>query len=298
MPTPILLLEGAATIIDEATWEAEVISAEGADPAYGGVEYQVPSGLTPANLSSLEFEYLVSEGGVGGGSPRLSLVVAGENVIHVAIGSPPNFDDPADSVWHTLANLTDPTVTEGRFDLSQFGGPFLGNWSDVLAMMPDALLTAVAYVADGWWKTPPRQVARVRNLTIVGGVPTVYRTHNVIDCSTGDVSFVDEDVTDELARIAAEQDAARIAALQQEWTNLRFNRDNQLARTDFLANYLLSGIDSGFEQDFKDELEANRQPWLDWRQALRDLPENTTDPYNVAWPVPPAHPALEFPALV
>lgn len=28
--------------------------------------------------------------------------------------------------------------------------------------------------------------------------------------------------------------------------------------------------------------------WKTYRQALRDLPANTTDPFNVAWPTPPA----------
>jgi Phage tail assembly chaperone protein len=28
--------------------------------------------------------------------------------------------------------------------------------------------------------------------------------------------------------------------------------------------------------------------WKAYRQALRDLPANTTDPFNVVWPAPPA----------
>lgn len=30
-----------------------------------------------------------------------------------------------------------------------------------------------------------------------------------------------------------------------------------------------------------------KQAWMDYRQALRDLPANTTDPLNVIWPTPP-----------
>lgn len=33
--------------------------------------------------------------------------------------------------------------------------------------------------------------------------------------------------------------------------------------------------------------EEQRQAWIDYRQALRDLPANTTDPFNVTWPTPP-----------
>jgi len=33
--------------------------------------------------------------------------------------------------------------------------------------------------------------------------------------------------------------------------------------------------------------EEVKQAWLDYRQALRDLPANTTDPENPVWPVAP-----------
>lgn len=33
---------------------------------------------------------------------------------------------------------------------------------------------------------------------------------------------------------------------------------------------------------------VDRTAWAAYRQALRDLPDNTTDPRNPVWPVPPA----------
>lgn len=33
--------------------------------------------------------------------------------------------------------------------------------------------------------------------------------------------------------------------------------------------------------------EAQQQSWRDYRQALRDLPANTSDPANPTWPTPP-----------
>ena len=33
--------------------------------------------------------------------------------------------------------------------------------------------------------------------------------------------------------------------------------------------------------------EEVKQAWLDYRQALRDLPANTTDPENPVWPAAP-----------
>lgn len=33
---------------------------------------------------------------------------------------------------------------------------------------------------------------------------------------------------------------------------------------------------------------TNKTAWKAYRQALRDLPANTTDPLNPEWPTPPA----------
>lgn len=48
------------------------------------------------------------------------------------------------------------------------------------------------------------------------------------------------------------------------------------------------------ESDWTDTLSAKSRlgdvlynAWQDYRQALRDLPQNTTDPSNVVWPTPP-----------
>ena len=53
--------------------------------------------------------------------------------------------------------------------------------------------------------------------------------------------------------------------------NLRSKRNHLLAETDYLALA---------DATLTDEMRA-------YRQALRDLPANTTDPANVVWPVKP-----------
>ena len=65
----------------------------------------------------------------------------------------------------------------------------------------------------------------------------------------------------ELARLIAEE----------PWKQLRLRRDQLLTETDYLA---LS------DQTLTAEMAA-------YRQALRDLPANTTDPANPVWPVKP-----------
>jgi hypothetical protein len=62
----------------------------------------------------------------------------------------------------------------------------------------------------------------------------------------------------------------------QPWKELRTERNKRIAQADYLAI-----------PDYPHPTEETKQAWLDYRQALRDLPANTTDPENPAWPTPP-----------
>ena len=61
----------------------------------------------------------------------------------------------------------------------------------------------------------------------------------------------------------------------QAWTALRTQRNQLLAQSDWTA---LS--DAHLSQDKKDA-------WFTYRQALRDLPDEVTDPTHVDWPLDP-----------
>ena len=63
---------------------------------------------------------------------------------------------------------------------------------------------------------------------------------------------------------------------QAAWYQLRTERNARLAASDWTA---LS--DAHLSQDKKDA-------WFAYRQELRDLPENATDPTQVTWPVSPS----------
>jgi hypothetical protein len=63
------------------------------------------------------------------------------------------------------------------------------------------------------------------------------------------------------------------AELATAWAELRAERDRRLNATDFRMV-----IDAPWPT----------APWAAYRQALRDLPENTTDPLAPEWPAPPA----------
>jgi len=68
--------------------------------------------------------------------------------------------------------------------------------------------------------------------------------------------------------------AEELAEVETEaWRNLRIERNRLLVASDWTQVADAS----------VDNLE-----WAGYRQALRDLPANTTDPSNPVWPTPPA----------
>ena len=60
-------------------------------------------------------------------------------------------------------------------------------------------------------------------------------------------------------------------------SSLRQKRDTLLTQTD---KYIVA--------DYPHADETAKQAWLDYRQALRDLPATTEDPTNPEWPVQPS----------
>ena len=73
--------------------------------------------------------------------------------------------------------------------------------------------------------------------------------------------------------------------LENFWpTVLNTKKLNEL-RTE--RNTLLEQTDKYIVADSPHATPEKKQEWLDYRQALRDLPSNTEDPANPVWPVAP-----------
>ena len=73
-------------------------------------------------------------------------------------------------------------------------------------------------------------------------------------------------------RITEKEQELKIEELKQ----LRTNRNALLDQTD---KYIVA--------DYPPPTPEARQAWLDYRQALRDLPSTTEDPTNPVWPIAP-----------
>jgi hypothetical protein len=65
-------------------------------------------------------------------------------------------------------------------------------------------------------------------------------------------------------------------SIKFEFQRIREQRNVFIQKTDYLATI-----------DYPHATVAKQQEWLDYRQALRDLPSVTEDPLNPVWPTPP-----------
>ena len=89
-------------------------------------------------------------------------------------------------------------------------------------------------------------------------------TKLVVNCQTGEAEEVPLDA-DELAAL----EPAELGA----WRALRTERDRLLAESDWTV---------------LGDSPTPTAAWKVYRQALRDLPSNTTDPFQPVWPTPPS----------
>ena len=98
-----------------------------------------------------------------------------------------------------------------------------------------------------------------------------------LECTIPFEVLSDQAVRDADGTITLVADPAKVQAkIQQAWTALRTERNARLAASDYtqLQDAHLSA--------------EKKSAWADYRQALRDLPENATDPTQVTWPVSPS----------
>ena len=65
-------------------------------------------------------------------------------------------------------------------------------------------------------------------------------------------------------------------AVEEAWVKLRSRRDGLLNLCDWTQ---------------LPDASVDAAAWATYRQALRDLPANTSDPFNIAWPVSPSEEA-------
>ena len=96
-----------------------------------------------------------------------------------------------------------------------------------------------------------------------GGVISEWRSSDITQPTEAEIQA-------EIARLKAEQ----------PWKELRQQRNRLLAESDWVSMKAIDASIDGLGIQLP-------QVWMDYRQALRDLPANTVDPANPVWPTKP-----------
>lgn len=165
---PSYSLFGEATLVNPGnSSDTAVQMVSDADPGYGSVEFQFPSGLTFAQLTKLSTDFNVTDDNCGGGSPRFSVKVdqAGtEKNIFVYLGDAPNYNTCTPNTW---VNSGDLLETGKTVDTSQLGGSFYQSYDDAVAAFGSLTVTKISLVTDaGWSQVDGEQTILADNVMI------------------------------------------------------------------------------------------------------------------------------------
>lgn len=110
--------------------------------------------------------------------------------------------------------------------------------------------------------------------------------------------------------LAAAAQQAQEETVAAAWVELRMIRDRWLAQTDYIDLHAANPTGFILPAAIGTALTTNAAAWQTWRQALRDLPANVTDPqtavqavaathatsntFSAPWPQPPTSPVIHL----
>jgi hypothetical protein len=128
---------------------------------YAGLELQITGSLTPATLTTLMAEYLMTQGTFGGGAPRFTLFDGVFNSAWIYWGTPlggNSFSDPyGGTAWGSTGNYADLLSNDVRVYSNCFGGDCNSNtgvtWSAFVALVGATPITYITLDLDGGFAT-------------------------------------------------------------------------------------------------------------------------------------------------
>lgn len=148
-------LFGDASIVQPGNASANAAQIESSGtvaPKYGGVDYNIPTGVTTlSTLNNLSTDFKFTQGSCGGGAPRFQATVttpSGPENVFFYIGTPPNYTGCPPNVWSNTGNLAAPT---NLVDATQLGGGFYEPYSAVQTSYGSYPVTDVSVVTDAYW---------------------------------------------------------------------------------------------------------------------------------------------------
>jgi hypothetical protein len=175
-------LFGDAQIVSPGNASANAAEATSTGTlGYGGVDLDVPAGLTVNDLDNLATDYRFAAGTCGLGSPRFSVDItngttSGNLVFY--IGPPPNYTGCPPAMWANSGNLASPANLVDSTHLP--GGTFYDPYAAVQLKYGAYTVTGIALIVDG-----PGQTVQFDNTQINDTTVTYEPPPTKDDCKNG-----------------------------------------------------------------------------------------------------------------
>ena len=115
---------------------------------FGGIDFNIPAGLTLSQIQSLSTDYQFTAGSCGGGAPRFSINFGPNMNAFVYIGPPPNYAGCPQNVWANTGNLATPA---SFVDTTQLGGTFYDTFAAADLRFGSDVVTGIQLVTDAGW---------------------------------------------------------------------------------------------------------------------------------------------------
>ena len=153
----------------------------------GGVDFDIPAGITFADFQTLATDYMFTDGSCGGGSPRFVISLTnGTNSgdISVYLGPPPNYMFCPSNVWQSTGDLLEGV---NPIDTSHLpAGTFYDPYTLAVTKYGSYQVTGVQLVADGSWaQLGGVQTMRGDNVNINGTIYTFDQPQTKEQCKKG-----------------------------------------------------------------------------------------------------------------
>lgn len=142
-------------------------------PGYGGMTFDVPAGLTFADLTTLSAEFNVTDDDCVGGSPRFYVTLDTDNDgnadghVFVYLGPLPSYTGCTPATWESSGNLLDGSRPVDSGQLA--GGTFYDPYASALTKYGTASVLGIGLVVDSSWAFGDgEQTVLVRNIVVNG----------------------------------------------------------------------------------------------------------------------------------
>jgi hypothetical protein len=154
---------------------------------FGGVDFDIPTGTTFADFTTLATDYMFTDGSCGGGGPRFQINLTNgtsSGNIFVYIGPPAGYIGCPSNVWQNTGDLLEGA---NLLDTSQLpAGAFYDPYNVALTKYGTYQVTGAQLVTDGSWAVLGGvQTVRGDNVNIDGTIYTFDQPQTREQCKKG-----------------------------------------------------------------------------------------------------------------